>query len=203
MPVEPVPDHAVPPAASVPPELGSDERELVALILRRDRKATARFVAMYADGVYAYVWHRLAPRGDVVEDVVQEVFLAALSSLPQFSGTSLRAWLHGIARHKVEDFYRRSLREPMPLADDEESIVVADDRPLVDETIDRRRLVERTHQVLRRLPEAYSVALLWRYWEGRSAREMATAAGKTEKAIERLLARARERFRQLWDEVQP
>ena len=203
MATEPVPDHGVPPAASVPPALGSDERELVALILRRDRKATARFVAAYADGVYAYVRHRLAPRADVVEDVVQEVFLAAFSSLSRFSGTSLKAWLHGIARHKVEDFYRRSLREPMPLADDEESIVVADDQPLIDETIDRRRLVERTHEVLRRLPEAYSVALLWRYWEGRSAREMATAAGKTEKAIERLLARARERFRQLWDEVQP
>jgi RNA polymerase sigma factor (sigma-70 family) len=199
---ESLPDRRVPPMAGVSAEMLSDERELVALILRRDRKATARFVAAYADGVYAYVRHRLAPRGDVVEDVVQEIFLAAFSGLSRFSGPSLKAWLHGIARHKVEDFYRRSLREPMPLVDDEDENVVADSRPLVDETIDRKRMVERTRDVLKRLPEAYSVALLWRYWENRSAREMAEATGKTEKAIERLLARARERFRQLWDEVQ-
>jgi RNA polymerase sigma factor (sigma-70 family) len=199
---ESLPDRRVPPMAAVSAEILSDERELVALILRRDRKATARFVAAYADGVYAYVRHRLAPRADVVEDVVQEIFLAAFSSVSRFSGTSLKAWLHGIARHKVEDFYRRSLREPMPLMDDEDENVVADGRPLVDETIDRKRMVERTREVLKRLPEAYSVALLWRYWENRSAREMAEATGKTEKAIERLLARARERFRQLWDEVQ-
>jgi RNA polymerase sigma factor (sigma-70 family) len=199
---ESLPDRRVPPMAGVSAEMLSDERELVALILRRDRKATARFVAAYADGVYAYVRHRLAPRGDVVEDVVQEIFLAAFSGLSRFSGPSLKAWLHGIARHKVEDFYRRSLREPMPLVDDEDENVVADSRPLVDETIDRKRMVERTRDVLKRLPEPNSVALLWRYWENRSAREMAEATGKTEKAIERLLARARERFRQLWDEVQ-
>jgi len=44
------------------------------------------------------------------------------------------------------------------------------------------------------------VALLWRYWEARSARDIANAIGKTEKAVERLLARARARFRQLWEQ---
>jgi DNA-directed RNA polymerase specialized sigma24 family protein len=51
------------------------------------------------------------------------------------------------------------------------------------------------------LPESYSLVLLWRYWEGRSAREMASATGKTEKAVERLLARARTRFRELWEQT--
>jgi DNA-binding GntR family transcriptional regulator len=41
------------------------ERELVAAILQKDRKATARFVAEYADAVYGYVRHRLAPRADL------------------------------------------------------------------------------------------------------------------------------------------
>jgi DNA-directed RNA polymerase specialized sigma24 family protein len=94
------------------------ERELVAAILRKDRKATARFVADYTDGVFAYVRHRLAPRSDLVDDVVQDVFLAALSGLSGFRGTSpLRSWLLGIARHKVESFYRQRLREPEALAD--------------------------------------------------------------------------------------
>ncbi len=199
---EPRPESREPPPAPPAPDAAADERQLVELVLRRDRKATARFVADYADGVYAYVRHRLAPRADAVEDVVQDVFLAALDGLPRFAGTAgLRAWLLGIARHKVEDYYRRRLRAPESLDDDGGADEPAVEAPLVDEIIDRQRLEARTQRVLRRLPETYGVVLLWRYWENRSVREMAEATGKTEKAIERLLARARARFRQLWDQV--
>lgn len=175
------------------------ERELVAAVLRRDRKAAARFVADYTDSVYAYVRHRLAPRADLVDDIVQDVFLAALASLPTFQGTSsLRSWLLGIARHKVEDCYRRRLREPHTLTD-EHPEPTANIAPL-DEVLDRERMEERTQQVLKQLPETYGLALLWRYWENRSVRDMAEATGKTDKAVERLLARARARFRELWEQ---
>ena len=101
-------------------DITADEQQLVAAILRRDRKATAEFVSRHADSIYAYVRHRLAPRADLVEDVVQEVFLAALGSLSGFRGTSLlRSWLLGIARHKVEGYYREQLRTPEPLGDSE------------------------------------------------------------------------------------
>jgi RNA polymerase sigma-70 factor, ECF subfamily len=180
----------------------ADERELVAAVLRKDRKAAAEFVARYADAVYAYVRHRLTSRHDGVEDLVQDVFLAALRDLPTFRGVStLRPWLLGIARHKVEDFYRRQLRAPDPLAEPGEPDEPPGDEPALEETIDRTRAARRTQQVLRRLPATYSTVLLWRYWESRSVREIAEATGKTEKAVERLLARARTRFRELWNEV--
>ena len=51
---------------------------------------------------------------------------------------------------------------------------------------------------LHSLPETYSTPLLWRYWEHRSAAEMAERTGKTVKAIERLLARARSEFKRRW-----
>jgi RNA polymerase sigma-70 factor (ECF subfamily) len=179
------------------------ERELVAAILQKDRKATARFVAEYTDGVYAYVRHRLAPRAELVDDVVQDVFLAALGGLSTFRGTSpLRSWLLGIARHKVESFYRQQLREPEPLADGGDAFEPTAGGVLIDEQIDRERLEAKTQRVLKQLPESYGLALLWRYWENRSVRDMAEATGRTEKAIERLLARARARFRELWDQVE-
>jgi RNA polymerase sigma-70 factor (ECF subfamily) len=176
----------------------SDELQLVSAILGKDRKATAQFVSRYADAIYGYVNHRLAPRGDLVEDVVQDVFLAALASLASFQGTSsLRTWLLGIARHKVEDHYRRRLRAPEPL--DEEAAGALTDDPLPDEAIDRERAREKAQHVLQQLHEPYRFVLLWRYWEGRSVREIADATGKTEKAVERMLARARARFRMLWE----
>ena len=190
---EPVPAAVV--VADTPP----DERQLVDAVLRRARQAAAEHVSRYADAVPGYVRHRLAPRLDRVDDLVQDVFLAALSSLGSFRGTSpLGAWLLGIARHKVETYYREQLRQPEPLLDGEGTEAAAE-LPLVDEVIDRERMQARAQRILQQLPEAYSVALLWRYWEGRSARQMAEATGRTEKAVERVLARARARFRELWE----
>ena len=89
----------------------SDERELAASVLRNDRKAAAQLVAAHIDAVYTYARHRLAPHADLVDDVVQDVFLAALKGLATFEGqSSLRTWLVAIARHKIEDIYRHRLR---------------------------------------------------------------------------------------------
>jgi RNA polymerase sigma-70 factor (ECF subfamily) len=183
--------------------LATEDSALVAAVLRKDRKATAEFVARYADDLYRYLRSRLAPSYDQVDDLVHEVFLAAWESLPGYQGTgSLRAWVMGIARHKVEDFYRARLRAP-------ESIEDADQKPVAPASVsDFHQLLEQdelrknTWRVMGDLPEQYRLALIWRYWEKASAREMALKTGKTEKAIERLLARARAEFRERWNHVQ-
>jgi RNA polymerase sigma-70 factor (ECF subfamily) len=181
----------------------SAERRLVAAVLRKDRKAAAELVATHVDAVYGYLRHRLAPRLESVEDLVHDVFLAALANLQRFRGASpLRAWLLGIARHKVEDFYRAQLHEPEPLVETGDSAEPADEILPVEERIDTVRAAEKTQRILRTLPKPYSVVLLWRYWENRSIREIAEASGTTEKAIERLLARARASFRKQWERVE-
>ena len=190
-----LPETSLTPGAATNPE-----QELVNAVLQKDRKAAAKFVAAHIDAVYAYARHRLAPRADLVDDVVQEVFLAALNGLASFAGqSSLRGWVLGIARHKIEDVYRQRLRLPQALDD-----VTAGDEPslsasLLDEHIDAARARAKTRQILAQLPERYGVMLLWRYWEQRSAREMAEAIGTTVKSVERTLARARARFKELWD----
>lgn len=178
-----------------------DEKELVAAVLRKDRKATAEFVGLYADTIYSYVRHRLTPRTDLVEDLVQEVFLAAWTQLGSFRGESpLKAWLLGIARHKVKDYYRARLRESAAIEPDwPESAAELAVEPQMEHALDQERLFQKTKHVLEELPELYSLALLWRYWEQRSAQEMAAQTGRTEKAIERILARAREQFKRRWN----
>ena len=175
-----------------------DDVALVTAVLQRDRKATAEFVDTYTDAVYAFIRQRLSPRLDLVEDLVQEVFIAAWENLNSFRGASpLRAWLLGIARHKVEDYYRRLLQSAQPLEAATAEELPAEDLDM-EAIADRERTERRARQVLEELPERYRVALQWRYWEKRSARQMAKAAGRSEKAIERLLARAREQFRRRW-----
>ena len=177
----------------------AEDRKLVAAILQKDRKATAEFIARYADAVYRYVRSRLVPRLDLVDDLVQEVFLAAWENLGAYRGDSpVASWLHGIARHKVENYYRACLRLPLPLEEVSLRAPKATMDVDIDELLDHRRLQEKARSVLATLPQAYRLVLLWRYWEQRSAQEMAMETGKTEKAIERLLARAREMFRERW-----
>jgi RNA polymerase sigma-70 factor, ECF subfamily len=178
----------------------ADERRLVAAVLARDRKAAAQFVAAHIDAVYAYARHRLIPRGDLVDDVVQDVFVAALQGLAAFQGqSSLRTWLIGIARHKVEDVYRSLMRESQPIDESEggEADPIATEPP-PDEQIDTARARDRARRILTLMPQRYAVLLLWRYWEQRSTREMALAIGATDKSVERALARARAKFRELW-----
>lgn len=176
--------------------------QLAAAILRRDRKATARLVELHADAVHRYVWRRLTPKVDLVDDLVQEVFLAAWRGLTTYSGeASLQTWLVSIARNKVEDHYRRTLGAPLEsLEGDADAPLVADAVDL-DATVEQSRLGARAARVLSWIPHEYATALRWRYWEGRSAREMATATGRTEKAVERLLARARAAFKLRWEEM--
>jgi RNA polymerase sigma factor (sigma-70 family) len=165
----PVPSR--PAASAEPPPVGTDERALVAAVLRKDRKATAQFVAAHIDAVYAYTRHRLTPR----------------------------TWLIAIARHKIEDLYRQQLRSSVAF----DELDVVDEQLLseltsLDEQIDTARVRAKARYVLARMPERYGLILLWRYWEQRSTREMALAIGTTEKSVERTLARARTRFKELW-----
>lgn len=189
---------SVPSSAQMADERVAEDVALVTAVLKKDRKATAEFVETYTDAVYSFVRRRLSPRFDLVDDMVQEVFIAAWESLNNFRGVSpLRAWLLGIARHKVEDHYRRLLQSALALEPGEMEGLEA---PACDMEMiaDRDHTERRAREVLETLPAPYSLVLKWRYWEKHSARQMAEATGRSEKAIERLLARAREHFRRRW-----
>jgi RNA polymerase sigma-70 factor, ECF subfamily len=194
------------------PQPGQPQREspntkdaqLVTAVLNKDRKATAEFVACYADDIYGYVRYHLAPRCDQVEDLVQEVFLAAWEGLAHYRGSgSLHAWVMGIARHKVEDYYRGCLRAPEPIDDADQYPAASPQVLQFDQLVEQEQMRENAGRVLKSLPEKYRLALIWRYWEKVSTYEMALKTGKTEKAMERLLARARAEFRKRWSHGQP
>ena len=172
---------------------------LAKAVLRKDRKATATLVELYADAIQAYVASRLAPQVDKVDDLMQEIFLAAWKGLPEYRGDSpLRSWLLGIARHKIEDYYRSRLRAAEPLPDGEDGDLPSEPELELDEVLDQEKLRGKVQRVMRTMPESYALLLLWRYWEKRSAREVSERIGRTEKAVERMLARARADFRERW-----
>ncbi len=85
--------------------------------------APADWVERYGDYLFRYAMLRLRDRS-VAEDLVQETFLAALSSRGTYEGRSSEStWLVGILKNKIADHFRRQYREAPPADGDPESRV--------------------------------------------------------------------------------
>jgi RNA polymerase sigma-70 factor, ECF subfamily len=189
----------IPPETEASQEVAStEERRLIAGVLAKDRKATGEFVAPCADWLYPFVRNRLVPRDEGVEDLIQEIVFAAWQALPSYRGdANLRSWIIGIAGHKVADYYRKKLLA-VKVHEEDDSLLEPTVTPEFEEQIDSAALRGKVQQTLASLPEAYALALMRRYRDEKTVREMAQLVGKTEKAMERLLARARQNFRKRW-----
>ena len=143
------------------------------------------------------------PAIDRVQSFIAEVIVfAAWQALPNFRGdANLRSWVMGVARHKLEDYYRRKIRA-IEVSEEEEDSLDQATTPAFEQQLDSVTQQQNVQRTLAMLPEAYALALIWQYRDEKSVREMAELTGKTEKAMERLLARARESFRRRWRDGQ-
>ncbi len=66
-----------------------------------------RWVGTYADYLYAFARKRIDDE-ELVKDLVQDTFLAALQKVDNFEGkSSERTWLTAILKNKIIDVYRK------------------------------------------------------------------------------------------------
>ena len=85
--------------------------ELLARARAGDGEAFWQLVEPHRHELQVHCYRVLGSQADA-EDLLQETLLAAWQGLPKFRGdASLRSWILGIARHKLDDYYRRRLRE--------------------------------------------------------------------------------------------
>jgi len=76
------------------------------------------WVENYGDYLYRYAVSRLRD-GDAAEEAVQETMVSALKNASQFAGRGTeRAWLLGILKLKIIDFYRSRKKNPINLSED-------------------------------------------------------------------------------------
>jgi RNA polymerase sigma-70 factor (ECF subfamily) len=84
---------------------------------------------------------RWIPRTDLVDDLVQDIYVAAWENLGSYrGGAPLGSWLYGIARHKVENCYRACLQALLALDEGSQDSAAAVVEPDLDEFLDRDRL---------------------------------------------------------------
>jgi len=138
----------------------------------------------------ALAWH-IAYRftGDAVEaeDLAQEAFLRILDAAGRYKPTAtFRAYLYRVVSRLCLDHLRKKRAIPIdPLPQ------VAGRLPSPLSQVDLRERDKVIQTALDSLSADYRMAVVLRYFEGLSASEMAVAMGRSEKAVERLLSRAR------------
>lgn len=88
----------------------TDDQILVARLLAREPQALREFYDRYATGLLRRLLRMLGD-SQQAKDVLQQVFVEALESLPHYRGEGvLGAWLNRIATHVAMDSFRRQGR---------------------------------------------------------------------------------------------
>jgi len=156
-----------------------------------------RFSAMYASAlpvVYGFVALRVGGNRSLAEDLTSEAFAAAVGEYragrPEVVTTS---WLCTVARRRIIDHWRRksvASKNVIPLAG--RGLVF--DTP---ETGEREAVI----QALSALTSEQRTALVLQHVEGYSIVEVSEIIGRSHKATESLLSRARRSFRTAYSEV--
>lgn len=139
----------------------------------------------YLPNVYKRVKY-VVPENDV-EDVTQEIFIAAIKSLPSFRGDSqFSTWLRTLTNHKVAEYYRKRTRkqDPLlaPLSDANTTMTGSTSK-----TMEERIFIQKGLQAL---PENYREILLLRFAEDLQFNEIAELTNQNLEATKSLFRRA-------------
>lgn len=155
----------------------SDEA-LIARWQGGDERAASVLVQRHAGAVGRYV--SSLGEHDGVEEVVQDTFVRAFSSLDSFRGeSSLRTWLFTIARRLVVDRRRAARRQRV--VGSVEDIDLATEYTALDALI-ANEAGQRVRDAVDRLSPTQREVFLLRVNEGMSYRDIAAVVGTTEGA---------------------
>jgi len=179
----------------------SYETKLVEKLRAGDSTAMEEFYTAYRSRLYSLILEQVDRNETVAEDLVQDVFLAALASLDKFRGDSqLYTWLRSIAFHKINDYYRHQARRPQPTKpahdfDVTELEQIGDSELPISSQMESEEARQSVHQALADLPQDYQEVLVLKYLKDMPVLAISQIMGRSPKSVEGLLSRARKAMR--------
>jgi RNA polymerase sigma-70 factor (ECF subfamily) len=172
-----------------------DDEHLVEQFNRGDESAFDRIVEQYSSDIAALANRLLGWSGEV-EDVTQDIFLAAFLGLKKFRcESSIKTWLFTITVNKCRSYrYKRLLhrRRIKQASDITVSISdgTADEKPMETETFERIRCA------VEALPAKYREPVVLRYLQELPTEQISQILGISKNTLQVRLNRARARLRE-------
>lgn len=171
----------------VSPEAMSDEG-LAAACATNDPVAQSLMYERHVDAVHRFVSRMRYASSDVIEDLVQQTFLAAFRSAGSFRGAVLQSWLFGIACNVMRTNVRKEIarrRMTTKLAD----------QPSPEPARPQDADIVRLRAAIAGLPEKYRAVIVLVDLEGERGADAARALGIPEGTLWRRLSEARTALR--------
>jgi RNA polymerase sigma-70 factor (ECF subfamily) len=172
--------------------LGAEPVSLDAIV--GDQAAFRGWYELALPRVYRYLLARCGGDPDLAEELTQQTFVEGIRRRRSFDGRSdAVTWLCGIGRHKLVDHYRRSGRDSR-----RQLRLVSEGSSGQSDAWSDHKLRSGVEAALAQLPGEQRVVMVLRYLDQMPVREIASTIGRSEKATESLLSRAREAFRRAY-----
>jgi RNA polymerase sigma-70 factor (ECF subfamily) len=173
---------------------GWRERAIRDAVLAGDPAAWRAWYDEHFDRLAGYVSWRCGGLRDLTDDVLQDTWLTAVRRLRTFDPARgpFFAWLCGIAANAARSAVRARLRRQRrtrPLADAEPPAA----------TPQAADCAEAVAAALAALPDHYEAVLRAKYLDRQTVEAIAAARGESAKAVESLLTRARQAFREAYE----
>ena len=161
-----------------------DERSLLQKALNQDYAAYAELIRLYHGKIYSLVYNMTSNREDA-EDIVQEVFVKAYSSLARFKGqSSFYTWIYRIAVNRTINFLKRARKRSILSLDNVDEGIERDpayvelsakQTPVRDATL--AELQEKLNKALQTLSEKHRAVVVLHDIEGVPHEEIAKMLG--------------------------
>ena len=170
---------------------------LLARVAEGDEEAIARLYAEYADAVFRFIYRRVQFCHEDAEELTLDTFLLAISYARTYDGSCTQlTWLCCLARRCIADFVRRRGRKKRVPPGGLSSLHHCGDEPVpsgLEHLPDRLEAEQIIDQALASLSDDERDVLLLRYVEQFAVSEIAVVLGRSAKAVESLLSRAKKK----------
>jgi RNA polymerase sigma-70 factor (ECF subfamily) len=177
---------------------GPGDPDLARAAAAGDDRAYAQLVRRHQDGLYRLL-RRYAGDPDEAYEATQEAFIAAWTALSRYDpARPFGAWLRTIAINKARDRARRARVRRLLFGaralDDMAEREGADPAPAADQQLARRQAEAALDRAVAALPESLRAPLVLTAFDGCSHAEAAAILGRSAKAVELSVYRARRRL---------
>lgn len=180
------------------------DKRLAKRLLDGDQRSFDAFFNNYYPRVFRFALSRLRNDEDLADETAQIVLCQAISKMDTYRGEApLFTWLCTFCRYEISKQRKAKQRAQgdVPLVEDDPAVQAALDSLLAHARNDPEAAASRTETrrlvkvALDHLPSLYADVLESKYLRDLSVNEIASLIGKSPKATESVLTRARAAFR--------